>query len=29
MQWTAKTDLIFYEICYPKYEDGRYENLTE
>lgn len=29
MQWTAKTDLFFYEICYPKYEGGRYKNLLE
>ena len=27
MQWTAKTDMFFTEICYPPYEDGRYENL--
>ena len=29
MQWSAKTDLTFYEICEPPYEDGRFENLTE
>jgi len=31
MQWYADgaTDLVFYEICYPPYEDGRYENLAE
>jgi hypothetical protein len=28
MQWTAKTDLIFYEICTPPYQDGRFENLS-
>lgn len=27
MQWTAKTDLIIYEICYPAYTDGRFRNL--
>ncbi|MCH2188665.1 hypothetical protein MK079_02470 [Candidatus Gracilibacteria bacterium] len=27
MQWIAKDDLVFYEICYPPYEDGRYKNL--
>ncbi len=31
MQWTAdvKTDLVFYEVCTPSYEDGRFENLPE
>ena len=24
IQWTAKTDLTFYEVCYPPYEDGRF-----
>lgn len=24
MQWTAKTELQFYEICYPPYQDGRF-----
>ena len=29
MQWCAgDSGLIFYEVCYPPYEDGRYENLT-
>lgn len=29
MQWcTTNSELIFYEICYPPYEDGRYENLA-
>lgn len=29
MQWEADTDskLTAYEICYPPYEDGRYENI--
>jgi len=28
MQWcTGDEELHFYEICYPPYEDGRYENL--
>ena len=27
VQWTAKTDMFFSEICYPPYEDGRFENL--
>lgn len=27
MQWLADTDLIFYEVCYPPYSDGRFENL--
>ena len=28
MQWEAdsRTDLMFYEVCYPPYKDGRYEN---
>jgi hypothetical protein len=29
MQWTALEPLVFYEICYPPYVDGRYENLPE
>ncbi len=31
MQWTAsgETDLVFYEICEPPYEDGRFENLAD
>jgi len=31
MQWCADFDqsLVFYEICYPPYKDGRFENLTE
>lgn len=29
MQWEAdkETGLVAYEICFPPYEDGRYENL--
>lgn len=28
MQWQAgEEDLFVYEICFPPYEDGRYENL--
>ena len=31
MQWHADgdTDLTFYEICWPPYEDGRFENLAD
>ena len=29
MQWEAKTELVFSEVCFPPYQDGRYENLTE
>jgi hypothetical protein len=30
MQWEAlEEDLIFAEICYPPYEDGRFENIDE
>jgi hypothetical protein len=31
MQWFADDDssLTAYEICYPPYEDGRYENISE
>jgi hypothetical protein len=28
MQWSANTYLTFYEICWPPYEDGRFENLN-
>ena len=30
MQWHAHKDspLMVYELCYPPYEDGRYENLA-
>lgn len=27
MQWTANDDLVFYEVCYPPYQDSRYKNL--
>jgi hypothetical protein len=29
MQWTAdeKTGLMVYEICFPPYQDGRYEEI--
>lgn len=29
MQWEASKNknLVFYEVCYPPYEDGRFENL--
>lgn len=27
MQWKAGTDLVFYEICYPSYEEGRFKDL--
>ena len=29
MQWEAdkNSDLVNYEICFPPYEDGRYENI--
>ena len=31
MQWQSSPDskLIFYEICYPPYKDGRFQNLPE
>jgi len=31
MQWQAAEDsnLVVYEICFPPYEDGRFENLPE
>ena len=31
MQWIADTDseLVAYEICIPKYQEGRYRNLPE
>lgn len=31
MQWHADgdTDLVFYEVCIPPYEDGRFEDLPE
>ncbi len=29
MQWEAdiNSDLVVYEVCFPPYEDGRYENI--
>jgi len=27
VQWVADTDMVCYEVCYPPYEDGRFENL--
>ncbi len=31
MQWEASKDLdlVFSEVCYPPYKDGRFENLPE
>lgn len=31
MQWSASetSDLVFFEVCTPPYEDGRFENITE
>lgn len=31
MQWIAADDseLVFYEICFPPYQEGRFENLPE
>jgi len=29
MQWEAKEDLVFNEICYPPYQDGRFKNLSD
>ena len=29
VQWEATKDLVFAEICYPPYEDGRFENISE
>lgn len=27
MQWQALDDLVFYEVCYPPYANGRFENI--
>ncbi len=27
MQWTAHEDLVFYEVCYPPYREGRFKSL--
>lgn len=31
MQWEAdgESELVAYEICFPPYEDGRYENIKQ
>jgi hypothetical protein len=29
MQWEAFEDLTFAEVCYPPYQDGRFENIKE
>ncbi|HIA91643.1 TPA: hypothetical protein EYO12_00820 [Candidatus Saccharibacteria bacterium] len=29
MQWAAVEDLVFYEICFPPYKDGRFKNIDE
>lgn len=29
MQWQAIDDLVVFEICYPPYQDGRFENLEQ
>ena len=28
MQWLSTSDLVIYEICYPRYTDGRFETIT-
>jgi len=28
MQWEADENLVFYEICHPPYQDGRFENIS-
>lgn len=28
MQWAADTNLTFYEICWPPFSEGRFENLS-
>ena len=27
MQWKAEEDLVFFEICWPPYTDGRFQNI--
>lgn len=27
MQWTATEDSVLYEVCYPPFEAGRFENI--
>lgn len=29
MQWQAEDDLVVFEICYPPYEEGRFENMDD
>ena len=29
MQWEALEDLIFAELCYPPYQEGRFETVNE
>lgn len=29
MQWEALDDLVFAEVCYPPYKDGRFKNIDE
>ena len=29
VQWEASEDLVFAEICYPPYKEGRFKNLPE
>lgn len=28
MQWTAEGDLVFYEVCYPPYTEGRFQDIN-
>lgn len=28
MQWEALEDLTFIEVCYPPYQEGRFENIA-
>ncbi|MCB9813269.1 MAG: hypothetical protein H6772_02570 [Pseudomonadales bacterium] len=29
MQWQSDENLVVFEICYPPYQDGRFENLED
>lgn len=29
MQWQADDNLVIFEICFPPYQDGRFENLED
>ncbi|MPN45176.1 hypothetical protein SDC9_192743 [bioreactor metagenome] len=29
MQWQAQENLVVFEICFPPYQDGRFENLDD